>query len=134
MAAKRRLHAATTPPRWSVKWHPKAIEEKQAIESVEERVAIDHVIAKLQVDGPALRSPHQSAVMGQGRAGLRELRPRQGRSRYRPIYRRVEETLFAILAVGPEAGIDRSGYSRAVRAAKQRLDRLGKKGERGGDE
>ena len=34
--------------------------------------------------------------------------------------------LFAILAVGPEAGIDRPGYDRAVRTARQRLDRLEK--------
>jgi len=93
--------ARGTPARWRVAWHPKALDEKNAIEDVAERVAIAHVIEKLEVDGPALRSPHQSAVMGEGGSGLRELRPRRGRSRWRPIYRRMEERLFAVLAVSP---------------------------------
>jgi hypothetical protein len=117
-----------SPAIWEVKWHPKAQVEKQAIAEAKERVAIAHVIEKLQVDGPTLRSPHQSAVMGDGGLGLRELRPRRGRSRWRPIYRRIEEGLFAILAIGPEAEIDKAGYQRAVRSAKQRLKRL-EKGE-----
>jgi len=32
--------------------------------------------------------------------------------------------LFAILAIAPEAGIDRAGYDRAVRAARRRLAQL----------
>jgi len=112
--------------RWEVAWHPKALDEKNAIEDVAERVAIVHVIEKLQVDGPALRSPHQSAVMGEEGSGLRELRPRRGRSRWRPIYRRMEEGLFAVFAVGPEAEIDKAGYAKAVRLARQRLKRLEK--------
>jgi hypothetical protein len=69
---------------------------------------VDAVIEKLQVDGPALAYPHQSAVMGAGRPGIRELRPRRGRSRWRPIYCRLGSRLFAIVAVGPEVGIDKS--------------------------
>lgn len=121
-----RIVARGTPVRWDVRWHPKAQEEKRAIASAKERVAIAHVIEKLQVSGPALRSPHQSAVRGEEGSGLRELRPRRGRSRWRPIYRRIEEELFAILSVGPEAEIDKAGYDRAVRSAKQRLRRLEK--------
>ena len=89
-------------------------------------MAIAHVIEKLEVDGPTLRSPHQSGVKREGGSGLRELRPRRGRSRWRPLYRRTEETLFAILAIGPEAEIDKVGYAKAVRLAKQRLKRLEK--------
>lgn len=111
---------------WLVKWHPKALAERDAIGDGGERAAIDRVIEKLQVDGPALAHPHQSAVMGEDGSGLRELRPRRGRSRSRPIYRRVGGVIFAILAVGPEAGIDKAGYARAVRAARQRLNRLDK--------
>jgi hypothetical protein len=107
-----------------VAWHPKALEEKHAIGNVAERVAITHVIEKLEVDGPVLRSPHQSGVKGQEGWGLRELRPRRGRSRWRPLYRRAGEALFAILAIGPEAEIDKAGYVKAVRLAKQRLKRL----------
>jgi hypothetical protein len=128
--AGRRIVAHGTPAGWEVAWHPKALDEKNSIENVSERVAIVHVVEKLEVDGPTLRSPHQSGVMGDEGSGLRELRPRRGRSRWRPIYRRIEERLFAILAVGPEAEIDRGGYAKAVRLAKQRLKRLEKAKEK----
>lgn len=121
-----RIVVETTPPNWLVKWHSKALEERDAICNGAERAAIDRVIEKLQVDGPVLPHPHQSAVMGEEGSGLRELRPRRGRSRSRPIYRRIGKEMFAILAMGPEAGIDKAGYDRAVRAARQRLDRLDK--------
>jgi len=65
--------------------------------------------------------------MGKWGSGLRELRPRRGRSRWRLIYRRVEGRLFAVLAVGPEADIDKAGYHRAVKAARKRLDHLERK-------
>jgi hypothetical protein len=122
----RKVLASGTPATWEVKWHPKALEEKRAIDDADERVAIAHVIEKLEVDGPALRSPHQSAVVGEEGSGLRELRPRRGRSRWRPLYRRVGERLFAILAVAPESEIDGAGYARGVRTAKRRLGRLEK--------
>lgn len=125
-----KILARGTPVRWGVAWHPKALDEKNAIEDGAERVAIAHVIEKLEVDGPALQSPHQSGVMGEEGSGLRELRPRRGRSRWRPLYRRMEDRLFAILAVGPEAGIDKAGYAEAVRLAKQRLKRLEKAKEK----
>ncbi|HEX5762758.1 MAG TPA: type II toxin-antitoxin system RelE/ParE family toxin [Solirubrobacterales bacterium] len=126
----RKIVAKGTPARWEVAWHPKALDEKNEIEDVAERVAIAHVIEKLEVDGPALQSPHQSGVMGEEGSGLRELRPRRGRSRWRPLYRRIDESLFAILAVGPEAEIERTGYAKAVRLAKQRLKRLEKAKEK----
>lgn len=126
----RKIVARETPARWRVAWHPKALDEKNAIEDVAERVAIAHVIEKLEVDGPTLQSPHQSGVMGEEGSGLRELRPRRGRSRWRPLYRRVDEALFAILAIGPEAEIDKAGYAKAVRLAKQRLKRLEKAEEK----
>jgi hypothetical protein len=125
-----KIVAHGTPARWGVAWHPRALDEKNAIEDFAERVAIAHVIEKLEVDGPALRSPHQSGVMGEEGSGLRELRPRRGRSRWRPLYRRADETLFAILAIGPEAEIDKAGYAKAVRLAKQRFKRLEKAKEK----
>ena len=113
-------------PAWDVRWHPKALEEKRAIKEVNDRVAIDHVIEKLKVDGVALRSPHQSAVMGEEGSGLRELRPRRGRSRWRPLYRQMGERLFAILAVAPEVEVDSAGYESGVRSAKRRFAQLEK--------
>lgn len=124
MSRESEIIATQRESNWVVKWHPRAWEEVEGIEDAQERVAIVHVIEKLQVDGPRLRSPHQSAVMGDGGAGLRELRPRRGRSRWRPLYRRIEQHLFAILAVGPEAEIDKGGYERAVRIASRRLRQL----------
>jgi hypothetical protein len=121
-----KILVAKTPAGWEVRWHPKALAEREAVGDSGERTAINRVINKLQVDGPALAYPHQSAVMGEKGSGLRELRPRRGHSRWRPIYRRVEGRMFAILAVGPEAGIDKAGYGRAVLIAGQRLGRLEK--------
>jgi len=126
----RKIVAHGTPARWGVAWHPKALDEKNAIKDVAERVAIAHVIEKLEVDGPTLQSPHQSGVMGEEGSGLRELRPRRGKSRWRPLYRRADEAPFAILAIGPEAEIDKAGYAKAVRLAKQRLRRLEKAKEK----
>lgn len=123
---RQRVVARGTPSRWAVAWHPKALDEKTAIADAAERVAIAHVIEKLEVDGPVLRSPHQSGVKGEEGSGLRELRPRRGRSRWRPLYRRIDETLFAVLAIGPEAEIDGAGYAKAVRLAKRRLKQLEK--------
>jgi len=42
----------------------------------------------------------------------------------------MDEGLFAVLAAGPEAEIDKAGYAKAVRLAKQRLKRLEKAKEK----
>lgn len=104
---------------YEVSWHRKARDEYTAIADARERVAIQNVIEKLRVDGAGLRAPHQSAVMGDTGEGLRELRPRQGRSRWRPIYRRIGE-VFVVLAVASEAEIDAAGYNRQVGEAQKR--------------
>ena len=46
-----------------------------------ERNALLHAVEKLEAFGPSLGFPHSSGV--QGFPGLRELRPRAGRSRWR---------------------------------------------------
>jgi hypothetical protein len=120
------IRTQATAPTWEVLWHRKALEEKNAIADVNERVAIQHVIEKLRVDGVGLTAPHQSAVMGEEGSGLRELRPRRGRSRWRPLYRQVGKKQFAILAVAPESEVDSAGYDRGVRVAKRRLGQLEK--------
>jgi hypothetical protein len=116
--------AAKRPGAYDVRRHPEADREYRNIQDAKEKVAIEHAIEKLRVDGPALRHPHQSAVMGKGGEGLRELRPRQGRSRWRLIYRRVGTSLFVVLAIAPEAEVDAAGYRRRVRDAKKRLAEL----------
>ena len=74
--------------------------------------------------GRRLGHPHSSAVHGEVGHGLRELRPRAGRSRWRPIYRRVNPSTFVIFAVAPEAEIDSRGYDAAVARAVERFKAL----------
>ncbi|MBI2299153.1 MAG: hypothetical protein HYU66_09470 [Armatimonadetes bacterium] len=69
----------------------------------------------------ALAFPHSSAV--RIAPGLRELRPRAGRSRWRAFYRRRGRRIV-VAAIGPEAMADPRGFGRAVTAALDRLARL----------
>ncbi len=103
---------------WEVVYHPDAEAERNETPT-KERVAIGHVVEKLEALGPDLPYPHQSAVRG-SKSGVRELRPRGGRSPWRPLYGRVGD-IFVVLAVGPEAEKDRRGFNRAVLAAEERL-------------
>lgn len=86
-----------------------------------ERLALDHAVDKLAAFGTQLPFPHQSSVR-QGE-GLRELRPRAGRSPWRAFYRRVAD-IFLIAAVGPEAEADPRGFARAVAIAVRRLQEI----------
>jgi hypothetical protein len=83
-----------------------------------DRVAVAHAVEKLAALGDRLPFPHQSAVVGS--PPLRELRPRAGRCRWRPIYAQ-QAGGFVVLAVGPEAQVDPRGFERAVRSALRRL-------------
>lgn len=105
-------------------WHPAADAERSAISDAGERAAVQHARQKLEAVGPRLGAPNSSAIKGETGSGLRELRPRAGRSRWRPIYRRVGPGFFVILAVAPEAQIDKRGFDETVRNARQRLQEL----------
>lgn len=121
-----KIVARGTPARWGVAWHPKAVAEKNAIENAAERIAIAHVIEKLEVDGPALRSPHQSGVKGEEGSGLRELRPRRGEADGgRSIAGSMRPCLRFSPSV-PRRKSTRRAMPRRVRLAKQRLKRLEK--------
>ena len=85
---------------------------------VADRNAVDNAVRKLEAFGPGLPYPHQSAVKGS--EAIRELRPRGGRSRIRPLYRRFADT-FVIGAIGPEAKVDPKRFERAVRMASTRF-------------
>ncbi len=111
-------------PPYEVLWHPAADTERAAISNAAERAAIQHAREKLEAIGPRLGAPHSSAIKGEDGSGLRELRPRAGRSRWRPIYRRVGPGIFVILAVAPEAEIDGRGFDEKVRDAQRRFDEL----------
>src|SRR5437764_5818942 len=84
-----------------------------------EKEAMRNAIGKLEQAGEALAYPHSSRV--RGAADLRELRPRAGRSPWRGFYRRFRDEIV-IGAFGPEAQADPPGFTRAVRAAAERLD------------
>jgi hypothetical protein len=83
-----------------------------------ERAALASVVEKLRVDSQ-LGFPHTSLVKG-SKLGIRELRPRRGRSRWRALYRRAGEVMV-VLAVAPEAAVDRRGFDRALAMAERRL-------------
>ncbi|MGI8751546.1 MAG: type II toxin-antitoxin system RelE/ParE family toxin [Acidimicrobiales bacterium] len=86
-----------------------------------ERGALYNAVTKLEAIGPALGYPHTSAV--QGSLGIRELRPRAGRSPWRGLYRQVGDR-FVVAAIGPEAQHDLRGFKRACAAAEKRLSDL----------
>ena len=104
-----------------VHWHPDAEAERDVSEPARERTAMLNAGHKLEAAGPRLGHPHSSAVQGEAGRGFRELRPRAGRSRWRPIYRQVTSTAFVIFAVGPEAQIDRRGFDAAVARGAERF-------------
>ena len=102
---------------WDVVYLPEAKSERLVPPRVA-RNALIHAVEKLETFGPELGYPPTSAV--QGFAGLRELRPRAGRSPWRALYRRLGE-VFVIAAVGPEAQSNQRGFERAARQAGVRL-------------
>ena len=102
---------------WSVVYLREAEVERSELPKVE-IAAMIHADAKLRTLGPALGYPHTNGVRGE--AGLRELRPRAGRSPWRAFYRQIGSG-FVIAAVGPEAQVDPYGFRRARRAAVKRL-------------
>lgn len=111
-------------PPYVVLWHPEADAERESSRPAAEKVAMAHAVEKLKAAGPRLQFPHSSGIQGRAGKGLRELRPRAGRSRWRPIYRQVAGGTFVIFAVGPEAAIDQAGFDAAVVRAAQRFEDL----------
>jgi phage-related protein len=103
---------------WQVGWHKDADLELNKLPAPE-RVAMIHAADKLKALGPRRPYPHQSSIRGV--QGLRELRPRGGRSRWRAFYQRQGD-VFVIGAVGPEAEVDPLGFDRAIRDALARLE------------
>jgi hypothetical protein len=105
----------------TVDWDAGALAELRRL-PVAERGAVMNAVAKLEAFGDQLGAPHTSQVKG-SRSGVRELRPRAGRSPWRVLYRRVADAMV-VLAVGPEAEHDRRGFERAVRRAEERLKEI----------
>ncbi len=81
--------------------------------SKEERKAAFNAVDKLRRVGVALAPPHMKPL--QGEANLNELRPRQGRSPTRLIYRRVGN-VYIVLAVAK----DKADFEKKKRVAQER--------------
>ena len=105
---------------WTVTYLPGSEQEREALPA-RERQALYNATVKLQAIGSALGYPHTSAV--QGASGLRELRPRAGRSPWRALYRPIGQR-FVIAAIAPEAQHDPAGFARACAAATRRLSEV----------
>src|SRR5450759_4613186 len=102
---------------WDVVYLPEAESERLVLPKME-RNALIHAVEKLEAFGPQLGYPHTSAV--QGFTGLRELRPRAGRSPWLALCRRLID-VFVLSAVAPDALIVHRGFYRAARQAFARL-------------
>jgi hypothetical protein len=79
-------------------YDPDAVAEPLTMKSREEHRAILHAVLKLRELGELLGPPHIKPLKGAAAATLLELRPRQGRSDWRAIYRRAG-AFYVILAV-----------------------------------
>ncbi len=105
---------------WEVRFMPEAQQERGKLPAAE-RNALDNAVLKLENIGPALGYPHTSDV--RATPNLRELRPRQGRSPWRALYRQAG-SVFVIAAVCSEAESDPRGFSKGCAAAIARLEEL----------
>src|SRR4051812_33737725 len=93
-----------------------AQELAELIKSKEERKAIFNALDKLRQLGPSLVPPHVKTL--QNSPGLVELRPRQGKSASRLVFRRCGD-LYVVLAVSKDHGTD---LNAAIAAATARLE------------
>lgn len=98
-----------------------AAEQERAKLPGAERAAIRNAVRKLESIGPQLPYPHSSDA--RAAAGLRELRPRAGRSPWRPLYARVRDR-FVIAAIAPDGQSDPRGFAQACSRAVERLAEL----------
>jgi hypothetical protein len=109
-----------------VRFHHEARTEFNSMPQAEQE-AMKEAVRKLERFGDQLGAPHTSAV--RGAIGLRELRPRAGRSPWRALYRRVGDQ-WVVGAFGPEAQVDRRGFDRSVALAQHRIGEVETEGTR----
>ncbi len=100
--------------------YPDAVVELLAMKSKEEHRALLNAVRKLGELGEQLGPPHMKPLKGDRAVALRELRPRQGQSDWRAIYRRAAD-FYAILA------IDRhKNFAALIERAQARAGRYGR--------
>jgi hypothetical protein len=82
----------------TVVYDPDAVAELLAMKSKQEHRALLNAVRKLVELGEQLGPPYMKPLKGDRAVALRELRPRQGQSDWRAIYRRAGD-FYAILAI-----------------------------------
>jgi hypothetical protein len=103
----------------NVIYDPDAVVDLLAMKSKEEHRALLNAVRKLGELGEQLGPPHMKPLKGDRAAALRELRPRQGRSDWRAVYRRAGG-FYVILA------IDRhKEFAALIERAQARAERYG---------
>ncbi|HEX5853543.1 MAG TPA: type II toxin-antitoxin system RelE/ParE family toxin [Solirubrobacteraceae bacterium] len=93
-----------------------------AVKSKEEQRAILNVVLKLRELGENLQPPHMKPLQAAG--GLNELRPKQGHSDWRAVYRR-SSSIYVVLAIDRHknfAALIARAQARAVRYGGLLLD------------
>ena len=103
-----------------VTWDADAFGDFESLTNRAERKATLATIWKLRDLGGGLGPPHMKSLRGE--PGLVELRPRQGASPVRLIYRRSDDA-FVILAAAVKA--DKADFGRALTSARKRYSRYG---------
>jgi hypothetical protein len=101
--------------RFIVLYDADAVRELESLKGRLERNAVFNAIEKLRMLGPELAPPNVKSLKGE--RGLLELRPRQGSSPVRPIYRRIGDK-YVILAFSVRP--DKADFDAAVAAARKR--------------
>jgi hypothetical protein len=111
---------AASRKRYIVDFDAGAVRDFVDVKGKEERNALLNAVDKLGQLGPKLVPPHAKPL--QGEPDLWELRPRQGRSKCRPLFVRVDDD-YPIVAIAVDHDKD---IDDAVQAARERLkDRAG---------
>jgi hypothetical protein len=88
-----------------------------AVKSKDANRSIVNAVLKLCEMGERLTPPHMKPLQGVAASGLRELRPKQGRSDWRAIYCRAG-SVYVILAVDRHANFE-SLIARAAERARR---------------
>jgi hypothetical protein len=93
--------------RFPVDFDEGAVRDFESVRSKDERKAVFNVVDKLAQLGPRLVPPHIKSLAGE--ADLFELRPRQGRSKARPLaVRRGDGYLVVAVAADHAKDMDRA--------------------------
>jgi hypothetical protein len=98
---------SATRARWIVVYYEQAVVEFEALRDRKQRKGVLTIVSILRQIGPKIVEPKRV----KGTSGLLELRPGGGKVIVRPVYARVDERQFVILAIGPDVVVDAAGLT-----------------------